>query len=341
MGSKGSLSKKILIVRFSSIGDIVLTTPVIRCMHEQIPGYEFHFLTKKKYDYLISDNPHISKLFCFEKSTHEVLSELKKENYSLIIDLQKNYKTFILKQQLGKPSFSFSKINILKWMAVRLKINKLPDKHIVDRMFEGLKKLGIQYDKQGLDYYQTVDITLPDFAKEFTENHTDFFVFSIGGTYFTKRCPNEKVIEICNRLERPVILTGGPTDVTNGEKISEQLICPHLNLTGAISVGQSALLVEMSNFVISNDTGMMHIAAALKKPIVSLWGNTIPEFGMTPLLPDGFFPQPAIIEVGGLKCRPCSKLGYHTCPKKHFRCMKEIEPENITKYLESNKLLKQ
>jgi ADP-heptose:LPS heptosyltransferase len=102
---------------------------------------------------------------------------------------------------------------------------------------------------------------------------------------------------------------------------------------------QSAQIVSESKFVVSNDTGLMHIAAALKMSVVSLWGNTVPEFGMYPFYPDGFDSMRYIAQVEGLSCRPCSKLGYAKCPRGHFRCMEEIETQGIISYLEKNKLI--
>ncbi|HRB40127.1 MAG TPA: glycosyltransferase family 9 protein, partial [Bacteroidia bacterium] len=99
---------------------------------------------------------------------------------------------------------------------------------------------------------------------------------------------------------------------------------------GITSIGQSASLIKQSKAVITHDTGLMHIAAALRKKIVSVWGNTVPEFGMYPYLPVNSVPF-SISEVKNLNCRPCSKIGYNTCPKKHFRCMNDMDIQEIIK----------
>ena len=143
---------KVLIIRFSSIGDIVLTTPIIRCIAEQL-DVEVHFLTKNSFKSILRYNPYITKLYGIDKSVSEVISDLKAEHYDYIIDLHKNLRTQEVKLRLGIKSYTFNKLNIAKWLKVNLKINQLPDKHIVDRYFEGIQGLNVINDGRGLDYF--------------------------------------------------------------------------------------------------------------------------------------------------------------------------------------------
>ncbi len=339
MKNFGGKPVKILVVRFSSIGDIVLTSPVIRCLNEQLPNCTIHYLTKRKYSDLVQNNPSISHIYTIEKSIREILPILKEERYDLIIDLHKNIRSFILKISLLRPHITFKKLNFRKLLAVRLKINILPPVHIVDRMMKPLAPFGIFYDGKGLDYYLSDDTHLPKDMQRFCSAHPHYFVFAIGGTYFTKRLPNEKVIAICKKINHPVIFIGGMEDTTNADIIAGELGSLCFNSCGKTNIDQSTLLIKNSVFVISNDTGMMHIAAAMKKPVISLWGNTIPQFGMSPLLPCEFEPAPLIAQVNGLRCRPCSKLGYQHCPKKHFNCMNLISHDEILNYIHSLNLI--
>jgi heptosyltransferase-2 len=330
-------SYKLLIIRLSSIGDIILTTPILRCIKNQLPNSEIHFLTKKKYQNLIINNPNIDKIFTINSRIKEISSQLKKEEYDYIIDLHRNIRTFKLKLSLKCKSYTFNKLNFKKWIYVNFKINRLPKIHIVDRMFESVKFLNINYDNKGLDYFSNNKLILPKQINDFIIS--DFYVISIGGSYFTKRFPNEKVIDLCKNINSPVILIGGDTDKKNGEEIKIQIGEKCLNACGIISVEESAEIIKKSRFVISNDTGAMHIASALKKPVISIWGNTKPEFGMYPLFPKEFSPQPAIIENNKIKCRPCSKIGFNKCPKKHFKCMTDIDNSKILNYISQNKLM--
>lgn len=310
--------KKILIIRFSSIGDIVLTTPVVRCLKKQLPNTEIHFLSKKSFQTVLQHNPYIDKLHLVDEKLSEVIPDLIKENFDFIIDLHKNLRSLRIKNAVKKPAQSFNKLNIEKWLLVNFKINKMPDKHIVDRYFETTKSLGITNDGQGLDYFLTEnDACLNQIPSSFSEN--GFIAWVIGGQHETKKMPSEKIISIAKKINKNIILIGGKEDFKDGEKISALVGRDKVfNACGKFTLNQSAYLVKNAEKVISNDTGLMHIAAAFKKNILSLWGNTVPEFGMYPYLAGK---DSKIMQIKNLHCRPCSKLGFKKCPKKHFYCM--------------------
>lgn len=322
-------TKKILVIRFSSIGDIVLTTPVIRCLKEQLPGAEVHFLTKNVFHRVLEANPNITKIYLLDQKLSNLIPSLKKEKYDFIVDLHKNIRTLIVKTRLNVRSGTFEKLNYEKWLLTNMRINRLPDIHIVDRYFQAVNGLNVQNDGEGLDYYipdeDGIDIKLlPDMCQK------GFIALSIGGKHNTKRMPPEMLAEICTKVDYPFLLMGGREDFTYGEKAIAQSHNKNIyNACGNFNINQSASLIRQSQAVVTHDTGLMHIAAAFKKKIVSIWGNTVPEFGMYPYLPGKFNDHVVISEVKGLKCRPCSKIGFKKCPKKHFDCMKKQDLEWI------------
>jgi len=321
------LPAKFLIIRLSSIGDIVLTTPVIRCLKQQVPGAEVHFLTKKQFIPVVSANKWIDRVHGFENISH-TLRLLKENEFHYIIDLHNNLRTALIKSRSNVISFSFNKLNYEKWLMVNFKKNLLPDVHIVERYIETLKIFDVVNDNQGLDYFIPPDDELD--ADELPESFQNgYLVFAIGANHATKRLPDNKIITICKEINLPVILAGGTGDVPSGDNIADSCGPLVLNLCGRYNINQSASLVRQAAVVISHDTGLMHIAAAFKKKIISIWGNTIPAFGMYPYMADD---DSAIFEVGGLSCRPCSKLGFENCPKKHFRCMKDQDETEIAGY---------
>lgn len=318
---------KFLLIRFSSIGDIVLTTPIIRAIKTQLKDSEIHYLTKNQFVQLVNANPYIDKVFAFNKSMNETIRELQKENYTSIIDLHKNLRSTQVILSLRKKHISFNKLNIEKWIRIHLKVNTLQDLHLIDRYFISLSELGIQKDENGLDYFFQKDFD----TKEYNQwTNQAFMAWAIGGTYFTKQFPFRKIKEILSKLALPCVLLGGKEDRQRGEFIAEGL--PNVwNLCGKTSLDQSAYLLKTAKLVLTNDTGLMHIAAAFNKETIAFWGNTIPEFGMFA------YQQTENVknfEIKNLSCRPCSKLGHKECPKRHFRCMEGLENESIIKEIE-------
>lgn len=310
---------KFLIIRFSSIGDIVLTTPVVRCLKSQIAGAEVHYLTKKKFSSILECNPHIDKIHLLDANLSACIQQLKAENFDAVIDLHHNLRTLRIKLALGIKSYSFNKLNVEKWLLTVCKINRLPHLHIVDRYLATLSSFGVSNDGNGLDFFiAEKDRVSPE---SLPATHRKGYIGLVAGAAIsTKRLPESKLSALCAMMPYPLVLLGGPEDADLGERLSAN----HsgvLNACGKYSLGQSADLVRQANVIISHDTGLMHIAAAFSRPIISIWGNTVPQFGMGPYFPGTHSAPSRIFEVPGLSCRPCSKIGFKKCPKKHFRCM--------------------
>lgn len=322
---------KILILRFSSIGDIVLTTPVVRCLRKKFPNAEIHYATKKSFQSVLQHNPYISKLHLLEDSLSFLLTELKHEKFDYIVDLHNNQRTLLIKLQLRVRSSSFDKINFQKWLMVNLKVNRLPSAHIVDRYLETCSALGVTNDGEGLDYFLSKEDEVS--AKEIlpSEFQNGYIAWVIGAKQNTKKFPGSKIVSVLKKLNKPVVLLGGREDADAANEIVRQQSTADyqpFNACGKFSLNQSASLVQQSKMVVTNDTGLMHIAAAFKKPIISIWGNTVPEFGMYP-----YYGKYKITnhksQISHLSCRPCSKLGYSSCPKQNFNCMNEINEQDL------------
>lgn len=331
---------KILVIRLSSIGDIVLTSPVVRCLVEQ-KGANVHYLTKSAFSAIPAANPMVQKVFALGNSiqTNEkvVISEslsallelLRAEQYDYIIDLHHNLRSLRVKWALRKPSFSFDKLNFKKWVLVNFGKNILPNRHIVHRYMDTVSALGVYYDGKGLDFHLPTNLDKSK-INAFTNSwcNQSFVAFVLGATHATKRLPIAKVIEICKEISIPIVLIGGADEKTTGDNIVHALRTPIYNACGQFSLFESALLVQRAQVVITHDTGMMHIAAAFRKQIVSIWGSTVPAFGMYPFYPDGIDLN-TTVEVEGLSCRPCSKIGFAACPKGHFACMNLVETSRV------------
>ena len=293
---------KVLIVRFSSIGDVVLTTPIIRALKKQIPSIEIHYITKENNLPILANNPCIDQLFTIQKSIAECVDKLKAQNYDYLIDLHKNTRTLSLKKQLAIPYLTFPKLNIEKWLLVNFKWNRMPDIHIVDRYFKAVETLGVKNDLLPCDYFIT--------EKEQVQTETMLNV----------------------QPKSYLAIAIGSTDANFAHKLIQRF--PEKQVTSAcgnFTLSQSASIVQQAKAILTNDTGLMHIASCFEIPTISVWGNTVPVLGMYPYFPrlkNAF----SMHEVENLKCRPCSKIGFQQCPKKHFSCMND---QNIDEILAS------
>ena len=316
---------KFLVLRFSSIGDIVLTTPVVRCLKKQVDQAEIHYFTKPQYREILQANPYIDQIHVLEEDLGKQIKALRNESFDYIIDLHKNLRTRRIISGLRVISFSFDKLNLKKWIYVNFKINRLPDQHIVDRYLQAISVFDVENDGSGLDYFipsreEVNRNTLPE------EFHQGYVAFVIGAKHNTKKLTTEKMISIIDRISYPVMLLGGKEDRQTGNEIENATQTFVLNTCGEYSINQSASLVKQARVVITHDTGLMHVAAAFGKKIISIWGNTVPAFGMYPYQPH---PDSALFEIEHLSCRPCSKLGHKKCPKKHFRCIRDISDRAV------------
>lgn len=329
-------AKKILILRFSSIGDIVLTTPVIRSLKKQLAGAEVHYCTKVAFAGMLENNPYVDKVHQLEGTLDELVKQLKAEEFDVIIDLHNNLRTRIIKLRLGVKSYAFDKLNWEKWLLVNFKVNKLPNIHIVERYMATVQELGVSLDDDGLDYFiPEKDEVEIDWLPE--THRKEYVALVVGARHSTKRLPTKRLIELCDRINKPIIVLGGKEDAAVGEEIEaffqRRIESEHLeesltelnkkalvfNACGKFNLNQSASLVQQSRAVFTHDTGLMHIAAAFKKQVFSIWGNTTPNFGMYP-----YQTKFTVFENNKLDCRPCSKIGYDKCPKGHFKCMNDV-----------------
>ncbi|UKJ06385.1 glycosyltransferase family 9 protein [Solitalea lacus] len=321
---------KILIIRFSSIGDIVWTTPVIRCIKQQLPNVELHFAVKAVFKDVVKANPYIDNLHLLTKDNlNDLIKTWKTEGFDYVIDLHKNIRTTKIKWKLGVKSYTYTKLSLQRFFFTRFQLKVMPDWHIVDRYMKTVEPLGVKNDGKGLDYYfLPEDEIAKDTLPLALQNGFDCFV--IGGSSYTKLLPFNKMIELCDKISKPIVLVGGKEDSETGDKLAayyQQKALTHpkgstpiiVNYAGKLTISQSAWMVKNAERVFGHDTGLTHIGAAFHETVYSIWGTTSP-IGFKP-----YCKNPVIFENNNLNCRPCSKAGRDSCPKKHFKCMTDIE----------------
>ncbi len=283
---------------------------------------EIHYITKNKFKGLVEHNPHIDQILGIEDRVSELETELKNGAYDYVIDLHNNIRSRQVSRITGALTFMVDKINWQKWLLVNFKIDRLPKKHIVDRYLDTLSAFRIQNDGNGLDYFPNPNTSM-DVKQRFGVSG-GYIAMAIGGQKKGKIMPYKKLAKIAIELSKPVVLLGGPEDSENARKIKALAGEGVHDACGQLSLDESALVVKQADALITHDTGLMHIASAYKKKVISIWGCTVPELGMSPYHPGE---GSKIVEVKGLPSRPCSKLGTGTC--KDFACMNLIDEHDV------------
>jgi len=323
---------KVLLVRFSSIGDIVLTTPVIRTLKAARPDWEIHYLTKPGYRDLLVHHPDLEQVHVLAENFGQTLQALRREDFTHIIDLHANLRSLRLKLGLRASSSTVRKYNWQKYRLVRTKRLRRPIPHIVSRYEDTLRPFGIAPAGNPLALY--LPPGLETWAQEtlaqagFPGGRVPLAVV-LGATHRTKRWLPEHFVTLLRRYQRPVLLLGGPDARAEADTLLSTLQLPIFDAVGQYGLLEAAALMKQARKVLTHDTGFMHIAAAFGLEVYSLWGSTVPALGMTP-----WQTPHVLLEGPDLPCRPCSKIGFDQCPEGHFRCMRELRPEQVLTALE-------
>ena len=295
------------------MGDIVLTTPVIRALNQQLKA-KIDFLTKLQYVSLLEGNKYINRIF----SLNDKVDFLQKNKYDYVVDLQNNLRSWKIRNKIQTKSFVFNKKSLRRYLLIYFGIDLLKN-HVVDRYFATVASLNVVNDNQGLDFNVSSSVK-PEF-----NTSQSYIAWCIGGTHNPKKLSAKQITQVVSKLKIPVVLLGGNNDLDIAEEIINNVECKSVyNFCGKLSVQESSYLIKKSKMLLTNDTGMMHIASALKMPIISFWGCTKPSLGFTPYMTD-----PSSIKIISKRsAKPCSKHGRH-CKYGKNGCIKEIDPQLI------------
>lgn len=325
-----NIKVKFLILRFTSIESILLSTPLIRCLKKQVEGAEIHYVVRKAYALLLEGNPYLHKVHILEDSYGNLVKRLKEERFDYIIDLQRDLMSAMIKTRLGRISFDVQKIDLRKWIMVNFKRDLLGDRQWAERCLDAVSLFDVVNDNKGLDFFlpDHEHVDLKRFPQEFRNG---YIAFVIEARYQTRKLPADMIARICSMISYPVILIGGPEEAPQGEVICNESGTLVWNGCGKYTFRQSASLINQARMVITHDTGLMQVAAAFRQRIISIWGNTLPAFGLAPYMPHK---HSRMFEVKELRCRPCSVKGYSTCPKRHFQCMRNIDLTELVLYVQ-------
>ena len=315
--------KKILLIRFNSIGDIVLTSPVVRFLSRE--GYELHYVLKKTYKELVVHNPGIHKCWFLEDDLDSLIQELKEEEFDLVVDLHNTIRSKYLRRALKRPSRVLKKHRVKDWLMVNFGLFRQQKKHMSLRFMELVQDMINTKDPINTEFH------FPDERQEnsYLDVNESYVCIAVATAFYTKTIPVDILHDLIQKIDRKIVLLGGPAD----QQIAESLVemnaeKPVLNLVGKIDIIDSASILEDAAVLITGDTGLMHIAAALGTPTVSIFASTHPILGFTPFYGSREV-EHYIIQNDELSCRPCTKQGRNSCPKSHFKCMNGLSVDEI------------
>ncbi|MCI0473896.1 MAG: glycosyltransferase family 9 protein [Ignavibacteria bacterium] len=309
---------KILVIRFSSFGDIVLTYPFLNEIRRLYPQARIDYLVKKQYIGTIQLHTAVDNVFILSENSK---NRLKAEKYDVVFNLQGNPRSILLSLKLGRKILKVRKDTFKKLLLVYLKINTLQNSLPVFAKY--LMTLRAINPEAGTDYTVTNKLR----TAEFDNNFGEYAVVSPSSKHFTKRMPADKFIDILKSLNTKIILTGDNNEI-------DTEICGYIsrnisnsdNFCGKLTFAELAAYIRKSKFIICNDSGILHLAEALNKKVFVFFGSSVKEFGFYPQLK-----STEIFDSGELNCRPCSHIGKSKCIKGHFKCMNDIDIEAVKK----------
>lgn len=310
-------AKKILIIRLSSLGDILLTTPLVSEIKSNYPQIMIDFLMKPQFADVYKFNPHINNLIFYE-SSKSLRNLISKNNYDLIIDLQRNLRTKLLLSFLRIRVVKIRKPLLKKFLLVKFKKNYFKEIIPIPELYADSLNIKLSVDRS-LELFD-------ENGKIENISRGNIIGFCPGSKHFTKTWPKEYFIELGNMLSLrgfEIYLLGGATEKDTCKILSKSIKNAY-DLSNKNDLLKTAGLMRNCKLVVTNDSALMHVASAIKIPIVAIFGSSVKEFGFAP-----FNVKHEIMENKNLRCRPCSHVGRDACPKKHFKCMKEIKPEMV------------
>jgi lipopolysaccharide heptosyltransferase II len=315
--------RNILVIRLSSIGDVILTTPVLEALRTRYPDARISYLVMDAFKDAIEGNPNIDRLIVFPKKKFEGISglirfsrRLNKNHFDLIIDLHAKLRSTVIAALIKGRVLRYKKRSLWKSLAVPLHLARYHvDDSIVRNYFKPLEKLNVYFTREKLSFH----FTTADMDR--VKHYRDFIVFAPGAAVNTKQWPAENYAELGRMLQEKIILIGAREDFDGFEVIRSKIGNSCKNLAGQLSLKESGALISLSRYVVTNDSGPFHIARGLSKKVFVIFGPTDPKMF-------DYDPNTLLIYAAA-PCAPCSLHGDKACPKGHFECMRSLTPEKV------------
>lgn len=310
-------------IRLSSIGDIILTTPVLEALRSRYPDAQIDFLVMDRFKDAMQGVPWIDNLILFPKASYKGLhglirfgKQLSQTHYDVVIDLHAKIRSIIIARQLKTRVLRYRKRAWWKSILVPLRLTTYHvDDTIVRNYFRPLSKLDVYYTREKLYFhFEPSDL-------EAVQITGDFVVLAPGAANQTKKWLPEYFGRLGHLIQKPVVIVGGKEEFEAFEEIRRIIGSSCKNMAGKLSLKESGALISRAQYVVTNDSGPFHIARGVNSKVFVIFGPTDPKMFT--------YDDNTVLLYNDLDCSPCSLHGDEKCPQGHFRCMKELTPEKV------------
>ncbi|MFN2570469.1 MAG: glycosyltransferase family 9 protein [Gemmatimonadales bacterium] len=318
---------RVLCVRFSSIGDVLLTTPLVRALHHRHPEAEVYFVTKRAMAPLVIENPHLTGVIALEASERitDLARRLRPLGPTHGLDLHGSLRSAALRLLVPCKWSGYSKRKFARTTLISTKIN-LYGKHVPvpERYFEAARPLDVTPDGGPPEFFLSPAARerMAHWLGERGFEQKPFAAIAPGAAHATKRWPLDHWRVLTARLQKlgyGVVAVGGPGDRT----LADALGAGVANAAGELTLQETGACLARAAVLISGDTGVMHMATGVGTRVLALFGPTVESFGFFP------YARPAAVLERDLPCRPCSAMGSERCPLGHHRCLDDILPDQV------------
>jgi heptosyltransferase-2 len=327
------VSSNALAVRFGSLGDVLLTTPLLRAIRQQRPEMRVTVLTRRRYTPLLSDNPRIDEVIGLgpEDSLLAIGARLRAAQFNHLLDLENSPRSCLLRLLVPGWWRAAPQYRLARELLIRTKQSLYPgDSNVADRYFDAVRYLGVVPDGGPAEFFlnpeaeERADAWL---AKVNLGDRRPFVAFAPSAGQATKRWPRDYWVRLVRRIigtGAGAVFLGGPEDATLTGSVAARCGAEAVNGAGVLSLQGTGAVLKRAAALVTGHTGTMYMAAALGTPLVALFGPTVRAFGYYP-----YNAAHTVLLERNLPCRPCSFSGGEECPLKHHLCLQEIQPDAV------------
>jgi heptosyltransferase-2 len=325
---------KILLIRFSSLGDLVILTALIEALADAFPGLELHLATKEIYSELFEGNPSLYRLHTLKEGSGfggllRLRKELASDSFDIMIDAHNVIRSNFLYRTLDagrKVQLSKDQMTKLSMIRGSVSASEVETVTLRERYLSLLGGLGAE-ESGAMPRIITpheAEKTAEGFVARWGLAGAPLVALAPGARWETKRWPERNFSEVARRLAEEgtgVVLVGDEPEKGLCSRISSETGA--VDACGILSIMETAALLRMADLLVTNDSAPLHIAEACGTPVVGIYGPTVRQFGYFPLLPE------SIALESDVDCRPCSRNGSRECRLESRQCLESISPDLV------------